>query len=98
MSFVIATSSNWPRIRLHNASIRAVLPEPTGPPMPTRSGPCVLVIAEAPSSAPEQPRVLRLVAMTRKIGAERPAADIVERCCERMRERFGDRRLEPSEH
>jgi hypothetical protein len=32
------------RIALHNASISAVFPEPTGPPMPTRKGPLGLVI------------------------------------------------------
>src|SRR5260221_2785752 len=45
MSLVIAAISKRPRSALHNASISAVLPEPTGPPTPTRRGPCGLVIA-----------------------------------------------------
>src|SRR5260221_12048509 len=39
MSLVIAAISYRSRSRLHNASISEVLPEPTGPPTPTRSGP-----------------------------------------------------------
>src|ERR1700758_4904454 len=41
MSLVIAAISNRPRIVLQSQSISAVLPEPTGPPIPTRNGsPC----------------------------------------------------------
>src|SRR5262249_22501453 len=36
--------------RWDKASIGAVLPEPTGPPTPTRSGPCGLVMALAPTA------------------------------------------------
>src|ERR1700687_804106 len=45
MSLVMAAMSKRSRSRLHSASTSAVLPEPTGPPTPTRSGPCVLVIS-----------------------------------------------------
>src|SRR5258707_1041919 len=41
MSLVIAAISYAPRNRLHSASISAVLPDPTGPPTPTRRGPWV---------------------------------------------------------
>src|ERR1700722_18716063 len=39
MSFVIAAMSYFSGNVLHSASISAVLPVPTGPPTPTRSGP-----------------------------------------------------------
>jgi hypothetical protein len=39
MSLVIAAISKRSRKRRQSASTRAVLPEPTGPPMPTRNGP-----------------------------------------------------------
>src|SRR4029077_9893903 len=56
MSLVMAAISYRSRSALHSASISAVLPEPTGPPTPTRSGPWELVIIhtpfEMPSSAP----------------------------------------------
>ena len=41
MSLVMAHRSKRSRNDLQSASISAVLPEPTGPPMPTRKGPCV---------------------------------------------------------
>src|SRR5215467_105473 len=50
MSLVMAAISNRSRSRLHNASISAVLPEPTGPPTPTRSGPYGLVMVLAPTA------------------------------------------------
>src|ERR1700747_804201 len=39
MSFVITMMSYVLRRRLHRASTSAVLPDPTGPPIPTRRGP-----------------------------------------------------------
>src|SRR6187402_635943 len=38
MSFVTTTRSQRSRIALQSISTRVVLPEPTGPPTPTRSG------------------------------------------------------------
>ena len=37
MSLVTTAMSIWSRSAWHRASVSAVLPEPTGPPMPTRS-------------------------------------------------------------
>src|SRR5947209_7583845 len=45
MSLVMAAISKRSRSRLHSQSISAVLPEPTGPPTPTRSRPCTLIMA-----------------------------------------------------
>src|ERR1700674_5521321 len=45
MSLVMAAISKRSRSRLHSQSISAVLPEPTGPPTPTRSGPFTLIMA-----------------------------------------------------
>src|SRR5438309_6524873 len=45
MSLVMAAISKRSRSRLHSQSISAVWPEPTGPPTPTRSGPCTLIMA-----------------------------------------------------
>ena len=42
---VIAAISKRSRNRLHSQSISAVLPEPTGPPTPTRNGPFTLSMA-----------------------------------------------------
>src|SRR5271165_5589775 len=42
MSLVTAAMSSSSRRRLQSCSIRAVLPEPTGPPTPTRNG-CLLI-------------------------------------------------------
>ena len=93
MSLVIAAISKRSRSRLHSASISAVLPEPTGPPTPTRRGPCAWHALMT-----EQPRVLRLVAHAGEVGAERRAADVVERRGERARRGRRDDRLERGEH
>ena len=88
------------RMRLHSASISAVLPEPTGPPMPTRSGPWGSVgpwLLAPVGSAAEQPRVLRLVAHAGDVGAERRAADLVERAAHALGT-CGEDRLERGEH
>src|SRR4029077_4294275 len=45
MSLVMAAISKRSRSRLHSQSINAVLPEPTGPPTPTRNGPFTLTMA-----------------------------------------------------
>src|SRR5215208_2490732 len=63
MSLVIAAISYSPRSRLHNASISAVLPEPTGPPTPTRRGPFRLLMGISHSDerpARELPSISRL--------------------------------------
>src|SRR5215208_4907496 len=94
MSLVIAASWERSRRRLQSASSSAVLPEPTGPPTPTRSGPWGLVVI----STPEQPRVLALVAHAGDVAAKRRAADVVERRDQGAARRRRDRRLERCEH
>src|ERR1041384_8475503 len=94
MSLVMAAISYSRRRRLHSASISAVLPEPTGPPTPTRSGPFILVSMPALISRAEQPRVLGLVPHGGDVGAERRATDLVERCCQCPRGGRGGHRLE----
>src|SRR6476619_5953945 len=76
MSLVIAAISYFSRSRLHNASISEVLPEPTGPPMPTRSGPLVLLMI---ASTPEKACVLAFVAHAGEVGTKGCAAEIVKR-------------------
>src|SRR5579863_10419392 len=51
MSLVMAAISKRSRNFLHSASISAVLPEPTGPPTPTRSGPWDVDMRQLPSAA-----------------------------------------------
>src|SRR6266571_4174537 len=94
MSLVMAAISKRPRKCLHSASISAVLPEPTGPPTPTRRGPWDFAIG----SAPEEARVLRLVAQAGEIGAERGAADLVERRRHRALGGARDHGLQRGEH
>src|ERR1700722_20848706 len=88
-------------MRLHRASISAVLPEPTGPPMPTRSGPLgagwVIKKLRMGSTA-EQAGVLGLVAHAGDVGPKGRAADFVERAGERLLRTAGDDRLEAGEH
>src|SRR3974390_456646 len=79
---------------LQSESVSAVLPEPTGPPMPIRSGPCELFIAQSPFSAAEKPRVLGFVPHRRNICAECRAARLVEGGGEGALGGGGDRRLE----
>src|SRR5712664_2086034 len=94
MSLVIAAISYRSRSSLHKASISAVLPEPTGPPTPTRRGPWDVRML----SAPEQPRVLRLVAHARNIAAEGGAADVIEAGDQRTPRGRGHHRLERGKH
>src|SRR6476469_5060963 len=77
MSLVMAAISYFSRSRLHNASISEVLPEPTGPPMPTRSGPLVLLMI---ASTPEKARVLVFVAHAGEVGTKGCAAEIGKGC------------------
>src|SRR3954469_2413798 len=71
MSLVMAAISYVPRSVLHSASISAVLPEPTGPPTPTRSGPWELVIIHTPlelsPSAPADDPVSIAAAGSRRV-------------------------------
>src|SRR3954447_1166177 len=51
MSLVTTAMSSVARIFLHSRSTSAVLPEPTGPPTPTRKGPRIVI-----SHSPRQQR------------------------------------------
>src|SRR5229473_4951639 len=55
MSLVIAAISYRSRIVLQSKSINAVFPDPTGPPMPMRSGPWDLDISNAHSVTSSRP-------------------------------------------
>src|ERR1700676_2507408 len=90
-------------MRLHKASISAVLPEPTGPPTPTRSGPLDWLTggfmeSSGARSAAEQPGILGLVAHARDVGPKRRAADVLERTGERPLRAGGNDRFEAGEH
>src|SRR5262245_34036878 len=78
MSLVMAQISYRSRNTLQSASIRAVLPEPTGPPMPTRSGP-LGDFAIAPPLGPEQPRILRSMPHGADVDQDCGTPDITER-------------------
>src|SRR5258706_6389413 len=52
MSLVMAAISYLSRNFLHSRSISVVLPEPTGPPIPTRKGPWGFFIIDASFSTP----------------------------------------------
>src|ERR1700722_12411908 len=76
MSLVTTAISNRSRRRLHSASTRAVLPEPTGPPTPTRNT-CSRFDAFMASSTDHGPRWGRLEHVTGCEGtAHVAAADI----------------------
>src|SRR5690349_12600827 len=72
MSLVTTTRSKRSRIALQSISTSVVLPEPTGPPTPTRSGGSTrvrrgmwwsgVIVGGLGRSGTEQPRVLLLVA------------------------------------
>src|ERR1700737_2047658 len=90
-------------MRLHKASISAVLPEPTGPPTPTRSGPLEWLMggfmkSSGARSTAEQPCILGLVAHARNVGPKCRAADVLERAVERPLRAGGNERLEGGEH
>src|SRR5262245_54991533 len=63
MSLVTTAICSESRMRLQSASTSAVLPEPTGPPTPTRR---VSFVISFLLSGPEQSRVLRLVSRARE--------------------------------
>src|ERR1700680_1035499 len=81
MSLVTAAMSYLSRSALHSASVRAVLPEPTGPPIPTRSAGVSLMASWSRSavivSRTKNPRVLRLMARRQPREAGREIAELV---------------------
>src|ERR1700688_2402315 len=73
-SVTTAMSRRW-RKRLQSESTRAVLPEPTGPPTPTRSTSCRI---DAPMHPPQAARTARYdTNPTLIVAARRPATDSV---------------------
>src|SRR5262245_33536717 len=97
MSLVMAQISYRSRNTLQSASIRAVLPEPTGPPMPTRSGP-LGDFAIAPPLGPEQPRILRFMPHGGGFDRDCGTPDITERGGERRAEEPLQAGLEPGQN
>src|SRR5258708_4802458 len=78
MSLVTAAMSYLSRSALPSASVSAVLPEPTGPPMPTRSGELSVMTwsRSAVTSGTENPAVLGLVARRQESEARREVGKI----------------------
>src|SRR5271166_4397888 len=79
MSLVTAAMSSSPRRRLQSCSMSAVLPEPTGPPTPTRRG-CLVIgdpFASLASPHPAREHAERLG--TPLIGTYSPDASLSQR-------------------
>src|SRR4051794_38715637 len=80
MSLVITPGERPPAISSGtSASVSAVLPEPTGPPMPMRN---VSVVIRSPSTG-EQPRVGALVGGRGDVDEWGEAAEVTERAIQR---------------
>src|SRR5829696_4160485 len=77
MSFVTAAMSYFSRSARQRARVSAVLPEPTGPPMPTRSGPSFAGGSFTRALCPVPLAVMRAHQPDKQAGkpAERGAAD-----------------------
>src|SRR5690348_2596964 len=97
MSFVITPGVRPAAMkRGTSASVRAVFPVPTGPPMPTRrtlSLMCMPFLSRSGISAGEQARLGALVGCRHDVGDGREPADVVGRPYEGIRDDLGDHGL-----
>src|SRR5262249_25228874 len=104
---LVTTTGRWPAAssRGTRASISAVLPEPTGPPMPMRATPgawtapkesawwawsCEWGNENAPLSAGEQPQLRLLMTHRHHVEQRRAARDLTDVAVDRLACRLGD--------
>src|SRR5262245_55366591 len=98
MSLVTTASRYWSRIRLQSTSTSVVLPEPTGPPTPTRNGDAADVMKSPRGLRTEQARIQGFVARRSKCEADRGRTELVVAQARRDLHRAHDRPLQREQH